>query len=113
MATSENWHMSKSVPVTLILAILIQTATAVWWASSINEKVGRVELDIVATQTLQQTNTRELQAENLRQWERINSAEDTIDEVSATVRTTVAILQRVEEQVKESNELLKELLRKE
>lgn len=28
-----NWHLDKRVPVALIFAIMVQTATAVWWAA--------------------------------------------------------------------------------
>lgn len=28
----ESWHLSKSIPVTLILAIVLQSLTAIWWA---------------------------------------------------------------------------------
>jgi hypothetical protein len=38
-----QWHLDKKVPLALILAILLQTAAAVWWASSIGERVNQLE----------------------------------------------------------------------
>lgn len=40
---SESWHVDKRIPLALIGAILIQTGSAFWWASSINERVTSLE----------------------------------------------------------------------
>lgn len=37
------WHLSKSVPIALILAFAMQSATAVWWASDMSARVEEVE----------------------------------------------------------------------
>lgn len=39
MAERESWHLSKGVPITLIIAILIQTSAIVWWAASMQSNV--------------------------------------------------------------------------
>ena len=39
----EPWHLDKRIPLALIGAILIQTGSAFWWASSINERVASLE----------------------------------------------------------------------
>lgn len=31
--TERHWHLDKRVPVALIVAIMVQTGTAVWWAA--------------------------------------------------------------------------------
>jgi len=36
---SEPWHLDRRVPIALILAIIGQTAGAVWWASTISGAV--------------------------------------------------------------------------
>ena len=95
-----QWHLNKGVPIALILALFIQTLGAVWWASSIDQQVGEITTKLVQNE-----------AENLRIWARINTAERSIETVSSILRTTEAILFRVEAQVKENNELLKEYLR--
>lgn len=36
---SEPWHLDRRIPIALILAIIGQTAGAVWWASTISGTV--------------------------------------------------------------------------
>lgn len=38
-----KWHLDKRVPLALILAILVQTAGAMWWAATISERVTVLE----------------------------------------------------------------------
>lgn len=35
----KHWHLDKRVPIALILAILIQSGSAVWWASKTDSQV--------------------------------------------------------------------------
>lgn len=42
-----GWHLDKKVPIALILAMLVQTATIVWWASAITARVGTLEAKAV------------------------------------------------------------------
>lgn len=44
-----RWHLDKRLPVAMICAILVQTATVIWWASGINERVGVLEKRIDAS----------------------------------------------------------------
>jgi hypothetical protein len=45
-----NWHLDKKVPISLILAILMQTAGFVWWGATTAEKVSvlKERLDAIA-----------------------------------------------------------------
>lgn len=47
-----RWHLDKRVPIALIVSMGIQTAAAVWWASSVSERVSTLErrADIAAPQ---------------------------------------------------------------
>lgn len=36
---NESWHLSKSVPVTLVAAILCQTVAVVWYISTLDSNV--------------------------------------------------------------------------
>ena len=38
--TSNNWHLSKSVPITLIFALIVQAAAIVW---SVSEMISGIE----------------------------------------------------------------------
>jgi len=111
MEYNGEWHLNKSVPIALIFAIFIQTAGAIWWASTINAKVDELDRSISQSNVIQVDDSRDLASENLRQWARINVLEDAVQKITANNNTLEAILSRLEEQVKENNSLLKEYLR--
>ena len=39
----EPWHLDKRVPVALIITLLLQSALAVWWASSLSADVSTLQ----------------------------------------------------------------------
>lgn len=39
MSQNEGWHLSKSVPLTLVFAIAVQTAGFIWYMSSLDKSV--------------------------------------------------------------------------
>lgn len=41
--TEKQWHVDRRVPIPLLLAIGLQTAGAIWWASGINQRVAVLE----------------------------------------------------------------------
>ena len=45
----EKWHLDRRVPLAMILAIILQTSTFIWWASSLTERVNTLERERVAT----------------------------------------------------------------
>ena len=57
---ADSWHVSKAVPVTLILALIIQAAVVVWqgsqWTSAINANASDIAALRVA-QNIQQSNS--------------------------------------------------------
>lgn len=34
-----SWHLDKRVPIALIVAIIVQSLTAIWWAATVNSMV--------------------------------------------------------------------------
>jgi hypothetical protein len=34
-----DWHLDKRVPISLIIMIMVQSASAIWWASSVEAKI--------------------------------------------------------------------------
>lgn len=70
-----EWHLSKTVPVTLVVAIICQTVSLVWYVSSLDNSVSN--------------NTREI----LRHEVRIN----TLDKI---VQTQALTLARIDENIK-------------
>jgi hypothetical protein len=64
--TSESWHLDKRVPITLIVAILVQSMAFVWAASQINFQVQDHERRITAAEMTDQRRERELYGFNDR-----------------------------------------------
>ena len=48
---TESWHLSKSVPVTLIVAIVLQTISLLWYVSSLDSSVKNNARDLVRQET--------------------------------------------------------------
>ena len=48
---NESWHLSKSVPITFILAIVGQTVALVWYVSTLDAAVESNSRDIVRNET--------------------------------------------------------------
>lgn len=44
---NEEWHLSKSIPLTFVLAILAQTVALVWFVSSLNSSIDNNTRDIM------------------------------------------------------------------
>lgn len=55
MRSDEPWHLSKSVPISFIFAIIMQTLALVWFISSLNGSVENNERELVRQETRIQT----------------------------------------------------------
>ena len=64
---TQEWHLSKSIPLTFVLAILAQTVALVWFVSSLNSSI--------------ESNTRDL----MRHEARINSLEKVVQQQAVTM----------------------------
>ncbi len=71
----EGWHLSKSVPVTFILAILMQTVALVWYVSTLDAAI--------------KNNSRELARQEAR-----------LETVEKTVQSQAIMLGRIDENIK-------------
>lgn len=67
MEQETQWHLSKSIPLTFVLAILAQTAALVWFVSSLNSAI--------------ESNTRDL----MRHEARINTLEQVVQQQAVTM----------------------------
>ena len=47
MQQETSWHLSKSVPITLIVAIVAQTVSLVWFISKIDSRIQTLENTVV------------------------------------------------------------------
>ena len=44
---NEEWHLSKSIPLTFVLAIIAQTVALVWFVSSLNSAIDSNARDLM------------------------------------------------------------------
>ena len=51
MSQDTEWHLSKSVPITFILAIFLQTLTAVWFVAGLSNDIEINAKEIVRHET--------------------------------------------------------------
>ncbi len=65
-ADKDSWHLDKRVPISLIIAILVQAASFVWAVSKLEFKVEDHERRIVANEMVDQRRERELYGLNDR-----------------------------------------------
>ena len=60
--TDESWHLSKSVPISFILAIVIQTFSIGWFMSDMGNRIEQNTKDIARQEVL--VNTMREQSQN-------------------------------------------------
>ena len=51
MKREDSWHLSKSVPITFIVAIALQTAALVWYVSTLDSAIKQNSKDILRNET--------------------------------------------------------------
>jgi len=51
MINEESWHLSKSVPLTLIFAIACQTVALIWFVAQLSNDVETTKDDIIRLET--------------------------------------------------------------
>lgn len=78
MSDENSWHLDKKVPISLIAALVMQTAAFVWWGATTSEKVSvlKERLDAIAPQ-----------ADRLTRVEvNIESIKDSLTEIKQSLR---------------------------
>ena len=83
MDTNDSWHLSKSIPLTFVLAIVGQTIALVWFVADLNNDI--------------QVNTREI----VRHETRIIALEN-------IVQTQAVTMARIDENIKSIREMMEE-----
>lgn len=53
--TTEPWHLSKTVPATLVFAISMQTIALIWFVSALNSSVESNRVSIIKLETKTET----------------------------------------------------------
>jgi hypothetical protein len=81
---NNNWHLSKSIPLTLIFAIACQTVALIWFVASL-----RSDVDNNARELLRQ-DTRITSLEEIVQNQAVTMGR--IDENIKAIRTTIEVI---------------------
>ena len=79
----DSWHLSKSIPLTFVLAILCQTIALVWFVASLNNDI--------------QTNTREIVRHETR-----------LIALEAIVQTQAITMARIDENIKSIRQMMED-----
>ena len=82
--TNEQWHLSKSVPISIIGAVVVQTITIVWFIANLNANV--------------QTNTRDLMRHETR-----------IETLEASVQSQAVSIARMDENIQAIRDMVEQL----
>ena len=85
----EPWHLDKRVPITLIIAIVIQSVTFVWWAAKLDSKVQEYDHRITVIESWQdgiQTILGQVNERLARIEERGTAMVETLKEINQNLR---------------------------
>lgn len=95
-----HWHVDRRVPVALLFGIFIQTATAIWWASGVTNDVENITIALSRQDNRIATLEGQVAQQSLRD-----------ERASGQINTLTTSLNRLQQDIKETNELLREYLR--
>lgn len=77
-SSDRSWHLDRKVPVSLIVALTLQTAGVFWWAASANERLNSLEQKVILFAP---------QGDRLTRVEvNIESIKDSLNEIKAVIR---------------------------
>jgi len=83
--TNEQWHLSKSVPISIIGAVVVQTVTIVWFIANLNANVQTNTRDLVRHETRIETLEASVQAQAIsvaRMDENIQAIRDMVEQLT-------------------------------
>lgn len=83
--TNEQWHLSKSVPISIIGAVIVQTFTIVWFIAELNASVQMNTRDIVRHETRIETLEASVQSQAVamaRMDENIQAIRDMVEQLT-------------------------------
>lgn len=79
-----KWHVDRTIPLALIIALLTQTAGAVWWARGIDARIEALEKGD-AGRTAQATQLNDIAIEIAALKERTDSVKEDVAEIKSSV----------------------------
>lgn len=87
--TNEQWHLSKSVPLSIIVAVILQTVTLVWFIAGLDASVAQNTRDLVRQETRISTLEASVQSQALsiaRMDENIQAIRDIVESLARNPR---------------------------
>lgn len=95
----EDWHLDRKVPISLIIALAIQTGTAIWWASGMEHRVASTEGSVVR-----------LKVEHDKIQSDVGDQSKAIAVLVEQLTSTNKSLEQLRMDVRDTNEMLRDLL---
>ena len=83
----ESWHLSKSVPITFIVAVIMQTVALVWYVSTLDSSIKQNARDIT-------------------------KHEARVEALEKTVQSQAVTLGRIDENLKAIRDLVEQMARR-
>jgi hypothetical protein len=118
MAVTVSKDINLGTLVPIILFLLLQTGTGIWWASAVQANMVQLRVAVLANTTLIDRERIDGDAENLRQSARITEVEGEVMKASANtqvistkVDAITTSISELRSELSDSNKLILELLR--
>jgi len=78
----ERWHVGREIPIAVVLALIVQTVSGIWWAAGLSAKMDSTQAQIIELKSDRYTSSdarrdndlSRLRAENMER--RITTLED-------------------------------------
>lgn len=83
--TTDSWHLSKSVPISFILAIVGQTVALVWYVSSLDNNIENNQRELIRHETRIEALEKVVQSQAVtlgRMDENIKAIRDSVEKMS-------------------------------
>lgn len=90
MTEREPWHLSKQVPIALIVTIAVQTVGVVWWAATLSAQVSKHDQEIRALTV----NDQQMQGETRRVAEALVRVDERLAAQTELLRRVEAAINR-------------------
>lgn len=80
-----EWHLDRRFSVALILMLLCQIATAVWFASKTDSRIGALEARYLEVMEIAAKNRNFHIEQRLRVWDRLNAQGEALNDVRSNL----------------------------
>ena len=86
-----GWHLDKRVPIGIIAALIVQSATVVWWARGLEERSLENEKRILKVVEMVESNRQFQIDQRVRVWDRVEDLKTAQQDMNARIKALEAI----------------------